>query len=139
MKNRTLILFVVSFVLYTIVDILLWQRIFEIHELWEFIPQYKKGWFMVLALVMTTGAIALGDAKNAAWFICAMWLSAWTGLEDILYYVLDGKNLPEYYHWLEGSWLFLGYDRQGVLVTDFLWQVVILGSFFWIKKWRPFN
>lgn len=139
MKNRTLVLFVVSFVMYTWVDVLLWQRIFESHELWEFIPQYKRGWFMVLALVMATGAVALGDVKNSIWFVCAMWLSAWTGLEDVLYYVFDGRSLPEYYHWLEGSRLFLGYDKHSVLATAFLWQIIILSSFFWLKKWQTSN
>ena len=138
MKNRTLLLYIVSFILYTIVDILLWQRIFETHKLWQFIPQYKQGWFMVLILVMSTGAIALGDLKNALWFICAMWLGAWSGLGDVLYYVLDGKNLPEYYHWLEGANLFFGYDKSSVLITALFWQVVIFGSFLWMKKWRPY-
>lgn len=41
----------VALLFYTITDILVWQRVFETHRMFEFASTYHTGWFVSLAVL----------------------------------------------------------------------------------------
>ena len=93
-------------------DILLWQRIFETNELWQFDSLYHRGWPVALYGFILFGAlvfIVTHKYLTAATFAVLTWLLANSGLADILYYLLDGRSIPASLPWLDepGHPLFL--------------------------------
>lgn len=131
---RLYLVFAVSFLAYTTIDILLWQRIFERNELWVFIPDYKTAWNTIMFSFMAVVSLALWDVKSSIWFCLAFFFSAWGGTEDVLYYVLDGREIPQYFHWLEGNTRLFGYDRISVIASAIFWQLFNLLMLFIKEK-----
>jgi hypothetical protein len=48
-KYRTVIATLIALFFYTVTDILIWQRIFETHNMVEYADLYHTGWFVTLA------------------------------------------------------------------------------------------
>src|SRR5437879_11805622 len=89
---------------YALSDILLWQRIFEAHQLSMFDSQYQTGHVAILVGMMGVGAVLLLDAGVwALWYEGALYTIAFGGGEDVLYYWLAGKQIPAVLPWLDRS------------------------------------
>src|SRR5512140_534428 len=88
-KYRPVFAAVTAILFYAITDILIWQRIFESNKMVEYASIYHTGWFMTLAGYAVMGILLLwGSWKDCIYFVTALFIGAFSGLEDVLYYVL---------------------------------------------------
>src|ERR1051326_1598314 len=102
MKNlRPVVAAVIALLFYTVVDIMIWQRIFEANNMSEYASMYQSGWFISLAGYAIMGVLLMWGAwKDCVFFLVTLFVGAFSGLEDMLYYVLDRKPMPESLPWL---------------------------------------
>ena len=117
---------------YALSDILLWQRIFEAHQLSMFDSQYQTGHVAILVGMMGVGAVLLLDAGVwALWYEGALYTIAFGGGADVLYYWLDGRQIPAVLPWLDRSRL--------IFVRPFTGDVTSLellaSAAFWMGLW----
>jgi hypothetical protein len=124
---------VIALFSYTLADIMIWQRIFEAHNLAKFSYLYHPGWFIMLGGELALGALLLLPNWRAALFYIGGLLSAATcGLEDVLYYWFDGRPIPYRLPWLEANpWiLFKPVTATNLLLSVSIW--VVLGSMLFV-------
>ena len=125
---------------YTVTDILVWQRVFETNELVKYANTYHTGWFVSLAGYATIGIILMWDAwKECIYFLLALFVGAFSGLEDVLYYVLDKRPMPESLPWLKYNPMIYTSSRTGVISSVVFWcgALVILYIVLFIWQKRP--
>lgn len=107
---------------YTITDILVWQRIFETNQMIEYAHMYHRGWFVSLSGYAILGILLMwGVWKDCLYFLITLSVSAFSGLEDVLYYVLDRKPIPHDLPWLEHNPLIFETTRTGVIGSALFW------------------
>ena len=95
MKRRVVVALGVGLLFYALSDILLWQRIFEAHDLFQYDMQYQSGHVSTLVAMIGVGVVLLWDARLwALWYAVAFYTLTFSGLEDVLYYWLDGTQDP---------------------------------------------
>jgi hypothetical protein len=94
---------------FTKIDILIWQRIFEKNQLWELgIGTYHYGWTFALYGFMALGFIFFyPHVRRMIMFPLSLLLLAFSGMEDVLYYWLDGRAIPANLPWLDHNPLIL--------------------------------
>jgi hypothetical protein len=103
-RRRAMVALVIALGFYALSDILLWQRIFEAHQLAKFDAQYQTGHVAILVGMMGVGGVLLFDSGLwALWFEGALYTLAFGGAEDVLYYWLDGRSIPSVLPWLDRS------------------------------------
>ena len=113
-------------VFYALSDILLWQRIFETHGLYQFDGQYQTGHVAVLVALIAVGTILLYDVGLwAVWYCLATYTLAYSGLADVLYYLLDWRPIPDTLPWLNQNplILFKPVSVDGLLLSTAIWLV----------------
>jgi hypothetical protein len=126
----------IALLFYTITDILVWQRIFETNQMIEYAHVYHRGWFVSLFGYAILGIILLwGVLKDCIYFLIALTVSAFSGLEDVLYYVLDGKPVPHALPWLENHPLIFETSRAGVIGSALFW-IICLAILYVLLYWR---
>jgi hypothetical protein len=115
----------VSLFFYAKMDILIWQRIFETHRLFELgIGVYHWGWAQSLFGFMILGTMACYPClRRMITFPLSLAILAFSGLEDILYYWLDGKPLPAALPWL---------DTNPLILRPVTVDRLLLSAAFWI-------
>jgi hypothetical protein len=127
----------IALVFYTATDILVWQRIFESNQLIEYAGSYHLGWFISLAGYAVVGVAIMSDRwKDCLFFLTALLIGAYSGLEDILYYVLDRRPMPEALPWLSGNPLIFAVSREGVIASVAFWLIVLIGLYLFLFAWR---
>ncbi|MFI5283544.1 MAG: hypothetical protein ACHQ0J_10530 [Candidatus Dormibacterales bacterium] len=141
MRRRVVVALAVGLLFYALSDILLWQRIFESngHEFYRFDAQYQTGRQAVLLGMIGLGVVLLWDAGAwALWYAAAFYALAFSGLEDVLYYWLDGRSLPAVLPWLEDNRLVLFHPvtSWSLLASSALWIALWAGSLTVGMKWR---
>ncbi|MGE5071932.1 MAG: hypothetical protein ACM3MF_00760 [Anaerolineae bacterium] len=137
-KVRPILAVALALFFYTVTDILVWQRIFEFHRLVEYADMYHTGWFVSLAGYATIGVILLwGQWKDILYYLVSLGIGAFSGLEDVLYYVLDGRPMPASLPWLGSNPMIGSVTRSGVLTSVFFWlsiMVLLYIGMYWIKR-----
>jgi hypothetical protein len=136
-RHRPIITALIALLFYTITDILIWQRIFEANQMTYFADTYHTGWFVTLAGYALMGLVFMwGSWKECLYFLTALFVGAFSGLEDVLYYVLDGKLMPAYLPWLYRNPLIFETTRGGVLFSVLFWLVGLVILYFFLFVWR---
>jgi hypothetical protein len=126
-KIRPVLAVILALLFYTLTDILVWQRIFEHFRLVEYADMYHTGWFVSLAGYATVGVILLwGQWKDCLYYLVSLVIGAFSGLEDVLYYLLDGRPMPASLPWLARNPMIGSVTRWGVLAYVFFWLAVLL-------------
>jgi hypothetical protein len=98
---RPLLAALIALIFYTVTDILVWQRVFEANQLVKYADTYHVGWFVSLAGYAAVGVVIMADRwKDCVFFLVALSVGAFSGLEDVLYYLLDRKPMPAALPWL---------------------------------------
>ena len=137
-KIRPILAVTLALFFYTVTDILVWQRIFEHYRLVEYADMYHTGWFVSLAGYATVGLILLwGRWKECLYYLVSLAIGAFSGLEDVLYYVLDGRPMPASLPWLSSNPMIGSVTREGVLTSVFFWIGLLLllyVALFWIER-----
>lgn len=137
-KIRPVLAVALALFFYTVTDILVWQRIFEYHRLVEYADMYHTGWFVSLAGYATIGLVLLwGQWKDCVYYLVSLAIGAFSGLEDVLYYVLDGKPLPASLPWLGSNPMIGSVSRSGVLMSVFFWLAILLLLYvglYWLER-----
>jgi hypothetical protein len=127
-RRRIGIALAVGLVFYALSDILLWQRIFETNGLYRYDGRYQTGHQAVLVGMIAISVILLYEARFwALWFALAFYTLAFSGLEDVLYYALDGRWIPGRCPWLDGNRLIL---FKPVTATSLVMSAVV-----WLVLW----
>jgi hypothetical protein len=119
----------VAIYFYAKMDILIWQRIFETHRLFEFGDgTYHWGWLQGLFGFMILGILlCYPSLRRMITFPFSLAALAFSGLEDILYYWLDSKPLPPELPWLSSNPLLLKpvtVDR--LIISALFWILVVV-------------
>lgn len=138
MKNyRPIIAALLGLLFYTCTDILVWQRVFETNNMVNFADLYHAGWFVSLAGYATVGVFSMWGAwKDCLFFLTSLLVSAFSGLEDLLYYVLDGKPIPETLPWLSHNPMIYQSSRAGLIMSAAFWMVVLIILYFMLYQRR---
>ena len=135
-KYRPVIAAITALMFYTIADILVWQRIFEANNMVEHADTYHIGWFVSLAGYATIGLLLMwGEWKDCLFFLTSLFVGAFSGLEDVLYYILDRKPMPESLPWLDSNPMIYHVSRTGVLLSVFFWLTALVILYLWLY-WR---
>ena len=122
---------------YTFADILIWQRIFETNQMVQYANIYHTGWFVSLAGYAILGVVFLWGAwKDIAYYLISLFVGAFSGLEDVLYYLLDGKSMPESLPWLDRNPMIFHVSREGVIGSVSLWLFALLILYLILYHWR---
>lgn len=136
-KLRPLLAAAMALVFYAVTDILVWQRIFETNQMTGFANSYHTGWIVSLAGYATVGVILMLDHwKDCLYFLLALFIGAFSGLEDLLYYVLDGKPIPASLPWLAGNPLIYGNSRAGLIASVVFWIAALLALYVALYIWH---
>lgn len=120
---------------YALVDILIWQRIFEEEQrqtdvLMTVIPHYHAAWQIMLASLIAVGCVGFWREKLKMFFFATATVTlAFSGLEDVLYYWLDGRMIPDQLPWLNNSVLII---KMGMVTNDQLLISVCIWLIFWL-------
>lgn len=126
-----------ALIFYTITDILIWQRIFETNNMIGYADTYHTGWFATLAGYALMGIVLLwGSWKDCFYFVTSLGVAAFSGLEDILYYALDGKPMPQALPWLDQNPMIFATSREGVIVSVIFWLAVLAALHYYLYWWR---
>ena len=138
-KIRPIIAAIIAIFFYTITDILVWQRVFETNKLVAYADAYHTGWFVTLAGYATIGIILMWDMwKECLYFLLALFVGAFSGLEDILYYVLDKRPMPASLPWLKDNPMIYTSSRTGVISSVLFWMgtlvILYIVLFLWQKR-----
>lgn len=118
-----------SIFFFTKVDILIWQRIFEKNGLWDLgIGTYHEGWTFALYGFMALGFIFFfPNIRRMVMFPASLALLAFSGLEDILYYWLDGRSIPTHLPWLSTNPLIIQpVTTTNLLISASIWMTVVV-------------
>jgi len=137
-RVRPILAVTLALLFYSVTDILVWQRIFEHYRLVEYADMYHTGWFVSLAGYATIGLILLwGKWKDCLYYLVSLAIGAFSGLEDVLYYVLDGRPLPATLPWLDNNPMIASGSRSGLLASVFFWislLIVFYIALYWLKR-----
>jgi hypothetical protein len=139
-KFRPIFAALIAIFFYSVTDILVWQRVFETNELVKYANMYHTGWFVSLAGYATIGVLLMWDAwKECIYFLLALFVGAFSGLEDVLYYILDKRPMPESLPWLRYNPMIYTSSRTGVISSVVFWlgALVILYIMLFIWQKRP--
>jgi hypothetical protein len=129
MKRFWLALLIAIF-FYTKIDILIWQRIFEENRLTSLgIGAYHWGWLQSLFGFMILGIlVCYPDWRRMVTFPISLAILAYSGSEDVLYYWLDGKNIPAELPWLNSNPLIIKpVTVEHLLVSAIFWILFVIG------------
>jgi hypothetical protein len=120
----------VAIFFYTKMDILIWQRIFEEHKLTSIgTGMYHWGWLQSLFGFMTLGIlVCYPNRRRMITFPISLSILAFSGLEDVLYYWLDGKRIPAELPWLNSNPLILKpVTADHLLFSAVFWILLVIG------------
>jgi hypothetical protein len=136
-KYRPTIAAALALIFYTFADILIWQRIFETNQMIEYASIYHTGWFVSLAGYAILGVVLLwGSWKDCVYYLISLFVGAFSGLEDVLYYILDGKPMPASLPWLDGNPMIYHVSRTGVIWSVIFWMLTLVVLYAVLYQWR---
>ena len=122
---------------YTLTDIIIWQRIFEANNMVEYADAYHTGWFVSLAGYATIGVLLMWGAwKDCLYFLTALFVGAFSGLEDILYYLLDRKPIPDSLPWLVNNPMIYDHSRAGLIGSVLFWLAALVLLYLALYRWQ---
>lgn len=136
-KFRPILAAALALLFYTFADIIIWQRIFETNQMVQYADIYHTGWFVSLAGYAILGVVLMwGVWKDVLYFLISLFVGAFSGLEDVLYYILDGKPMPDALPWLEGNPMILHVSRAGVIGSVLFWLMALTLLYIVLYQWR---
>ncbi|HEX9384806.1 MAG TPA: hypothetical protein VF918_00675 [Anaerolineales bacterium] len=136
-KYRPILAAALALIFYTFADILIWQRIFETNQMVQYASIYHTGWFVSLAGYAIIGVVFLWESwKDCVYYLTSLFVGAFCGLEDVLYYLLDGKPMPASLPWLEGNPMIYHVSRAGVVSSVVFWLVALVILYVVLYQWR---
>jgi len=111
---------------YALSDVLLWQRIFERHDIAQFDAQYQTGHVTTLVALIGVGVVLLWDVRlYALWYAGALYSLAFGGAADVLYYWIDHRAVPTATPWLNDNPFILFKPAGGwsLVASAVIWAV----------------
>jgi hypothetical protein len=139
-KFRPVLATIIALLFYTFTDILVWQRIFEANQMIKYADVYHTGWFISLAGYATMGLLLMwGNWKDCLYFLISLFVTAFSGLEDILYYLLDGKPVPDTLPWLANNPMIYHSSRMGLISSVIFWLALLVVLYFMLYEWNDWR
>lgn len=128
MRRKVVVALGAGLFFYALSDVLLWQRIFEAHDLFQYDALYQSGHVTTLVAMIAVGVVLLWDLRLwALWWAAAFYTLTFSGLEDVLYYWLSGRAVPAATPWLDHNPFILFKPAGG-------WSLV-LSAAVWVALW----
>jgi hypothetical protein len=120
---RTLLAIITALLFYTMIDILIWQRIFETDELWQYIGIYHRGWNFALYGFIVLGVLLLDGWREKIFYSLCLYVLCFNGTNDILYYWLDGRAVPARLEWLDNDpfIFFVPVTNTSLIASSSIW------------------
>lgn len=137
---KPLIAALIALLFYTITDILIWQRIFEANQMTQYAGKYHIGWFFTLAGYALIGVLLMWSVwKDCFYFLTFLFVGAFSGLEDVLYYLLDRKPMPYELPWLDNNPMIFHISREGVIGSVLFWMtgLAVLYAVLYLRNKNP--
>ena len=125
-KLKITLLVITSIVGMAYTDIIIWGHIFEANNLTQHAMKFHVGLFDVLFFFMIVSALASKSILDWAVYVMFTVVFALNGTEDILYYWLDGRSIPDYLPWLDSNILI---SPLRIPVTD---RTIMFSAFLWL-------
>jgi hypothetical protein len=136
-KYRPILAAALALIFYTFADILIWQRIFETNQMVQYASIYHTGWFVSLAGYAIIGIVFLWESwKDCVYYLTSLFVGAFCGLEDVLYYLLDGKSMPDTLPWLDANPMIYHVSRTGVIWSVVFWMLALVILYVVLYQWR---
>lgn len=136
-KYRPIFASLIALLFYTGTDILVWQRVFETNQLIYFADYYHTGWFVSLAGYATIGVLLMWGAwRDCIYFLASLFVGAFSGLEDLLYYILDRKPIPASLPWLGSNPMIGASSRAGVIGSVAFWIGMLVILYIALYLWQ---
>jgi len=136
-KYRPIFASLIALLFYTSTDILVWQRVFETNQLIHFADSYHTGWFVSLAGYATIGVLLMWGAwRDCIYFLAFLFVGAFSGLEDLLYYILDRKPIPASLPWLGNNSMIHASSRAGVIGSVAFWIGMLVILYIALYLWQ---
>lgn len=136
-QYRPIFATIVAILFYTGTDILIWQRIFEANQMIQHANTYHTGWFVSLAGYAAIGVILMwGEWRDCLYYLVSLLVCAFSGLEDVLYYLMDGKSIPASLPWLGGNPMIYGTSRLDLILSVSFWLIMLVIMYVLLYKWR---
>lgn len=112
---------------YVRADIMIWQRIFETDKLWHYAGAYHRGWYQMLLGLLAVGCLLLPSWRERILYAVTLYILAFNGTNDVLYYWLDGKAVPQTLAWLDNHFfiLFSPVTAENLIVNCLIWITVL--------------
>ncbi|HEY6072271.1 MAG TPA: hypothetical protein VIV15_02500, partial [Anaerolineales bacterium] len=93
--------------------------------------------FVSLAGYACMGLLLMwGRWKDCVYFVVSLVVTAFSGLEDILYYILDRKPMPASLPWLDSNPLILGSTRLQVIGSVVFWLAALVVLYLALYHWK---
>lgn len=129
---KTIIAVATALCFYALTDIYIWQRIFETDQLWQYAGVYHRGWFFSLYGMIILGVLLLDGWKNKYLYAVSLYLLAFNGTNDILYYWLDFRKVPARLEWLDNHAFifFKPVTDTSLLASCALWLLLLCLFYF---------
>jgi len=127
MRRKVVVALATGLFFYALSDVLLWQRIFEVHDLFQYDMQYQSGHVTTLVALIGVGVVLLWDARlYALWYAAAFYTLAFGGACDVLYYWIDHRAVPAAMPWLydDPFILFKPAGGWGIVASSAIWVVI---------------
>jgi hypothetical protein len=77
-----------------------------------------------------------GEWKNCVYYLSVLFVGAFSGLEDMLYYLLDRKPIPASLPWLENNPMIYQSSRAGLIGSVFFWFMALAILYFVLYHWQ---
>jgi hypothetical protein len=103
----------------------------------EYADIYHTGWFVTLTGYATIGLLLMWGAwKDCLFFLTSLFVGAFSGLEDMLYYLLDRKPIPNALPWLSNNPMIYHSSRTGLISSVIFWIAVLAILYFVLYEWK---
>jgi len=109
-------------------DILLWQRIFAAHEMVNVATDpHQGGWMQALIGFTALGTLLyFGGGHRMVTFPLSLTMLVFSGMEDVLYYWLDGRPIPARLPWLAANRIILQPVTNITLLASAGWWLLVV-------------
>jgi hypothetical protein len=77
-----------------------------------------------------------GAWKDCIYYLTSLLVCAFSGLEDVLYYLLDGKQIPDSLPWLDPNPMIYDTSRLGLVFSVLFWLAMLVVMYFLLYVWK---
>jgi len=120
---------IIHFIGWTVIDIIIWGKIFERHKLFQYSELYHLGWWISNITMFIPFVIYFWHDKRKLFiFVWTSFVLSFTSIEDIFYYWFDLRAIPEELPWLNINpfIFFKPVTNYGLILNMVIWIIIYI-------------